>query len=432
MKYDIWSPAEEKLHALYGDEIPALIVERYRREKRLMRDTEIEMLLAFLWHFAARCHEIKAPFALRGRFGTSLVCWLLGITEVNPLPAHDYCPHCKRVQFVSEEKYGWDLPEKICGCGTEMQRDGMNTVFLPEVHSPKPVHIAVDIPGELMDEVQAQLLSFFPDRAFIRGSFKDDDMVRYFFLRKTKGDESGAQKRITCMSYRDAQEQAGSYASILFLNSPADSLLWELCRETGAEPHLTECFSADTLKAYFQYTLPGAFYDNACDNAALIKKIRPARFSVLLSLLGFDHATIEGQEEIKAHIQACPQALCDYDFFCEDIYDRIRFYLEKNGIRDDRLACETADKARAGKFLRFGVDEVAKNCFVSLGIPDAYIDYLKRIRYIFPRGHMLAILLRNLRLAWFYLNEPSAWADTPAAVSFAQERAIEQTDKGEY
>ena len=38
--------------------------------------------------------------------------WLLGGTNVNPLPSHYFCPTCKKVEFVPDERCGMDLPEK--------------------------------------------------------------------------------------------------------------------------------------------------------------------------------------------------------------------------------------------------------------------------------------------------------------------------------
>ena len=152
MKYDIWRDAEEKLHELYGEEMPLPVTARYQREKKRMQNTDMEMLLAFLRHLARHFRDLKATFTLRGRTAASFVCWLLEITDVNPLPPHYYCPHCRRIEFSNEEKYGWDLPEKTCSCGAGMLRDGMNTVFLPEIDLPDSVHMDLDIPGELQDK----------------------------------------------------------------------------------------------------------------------------------------------------------------------------------------------------------------------------------------------------------------------------------------
>lgn len=54
----------------------------------------------------------------------SFVAWLLGGTNVNPLPAHYYCPVCKKVEFVSGAACGLDLEEKRCSCGSEYRKDG--------------------------------------------------------------------------------------------------------------------------------------------------------------------------------------------------------------------------------------------------------------------------------------------------------------------
>ena len=59
----------------------------------------------------------------------------------------------------------------------------MNTVFLPENHQPqKPIEIAVDIPGKLLDEAEAQLLSFFQNQMFTRERLIENDMVQYDFF----------------------------------------------------------------------------------------------------------------------------------------------------------------------------------------------------------------------------------------------------------
>ena len=56
--------------------------------------------------------------------GASFIAWLLSGTNVNPLPAHYYCPVCKKVEFHSEEKCGIDLPDKVCTCGNNNHKDG--------------------------------------------------------------------------------------------------------------------------------------------------------------------------------------------------------------------------------------------------------------------------------------------------------------------
>ena len=74
----------------------------------------------------------------RGSVGSSFVATMMGITEVNPLPAHYRCLKCKISIFEDEEgksfsadySSGFDLPDKECpNCHIPLYKDGQDMPF---------------------------------------------------------------------------------------------------------------------------------------------------------------------------------------------------------------------------------------------------------------------------------------------------------------
>ena len=106
-------------------------------EKRLEKELTsiVNNKFAVLYEIAQKLVEKSAEWGYsvgsRGSVGSSFVAYLLGVTEVNPLPSHHRCPECYWVEFYEKEKKsGIDLPVKTCPkCGGQTTGDGYNIPF---------------------------------------------------------------------------------------------------------------------------------------------------------------------------------------------------------------------------------------------------------------------------------------------------------------
>ena len=121
----------EKAHALYGDELPQLIVDRLNVElKSILGKYDVVYMSA--QKLVQRSLENGYLVGSRGSVGSSLVAYMSGITEVNSLPPHYRCPKCRRSEFILDGSYGCgaDLPDKLCpDCGVPYEKDGFDIPF---------------------------------------------------------------------------------------------------------------------------------------------------------------------------------------------------------------------------------------------------------------------------------------------------------------
>ena len=122
--------------AMYGDPLPEIVSARLDHELGCI----IRNGFSTLYILARRLvqHSVADGYYVgsRGSVGSSFAATMAGITEVNPLKAHYYCPKCHFTDFDPEESRGvagmsgFDLPDRMCPvCGTKLKKDGQEIPF---------------------------------------------------------------------------------------------------------------------------------------------------------------------------------------------------------------------------------------------------------------------------------------------------------------
>ncbi|MGM0444976.1 MAG: PolC-type DNA polymerase III [Bacillota bacterium] len=155
-----------KAKKLYGDNLPALIEKRLKKELDSIINNGYSVIYLIAHKLVKRSLDDGYLVGSRGSVGSSFVATMCDITEVNPLPAHYRCGNCGNVEFNDSQKYsiGVDLPDKKCPkCDTEYIKDGFDIPFevFMGFKGDKVPDIDLNFSGEYQNKIHEATEDFF-------------------------------------------------------------------------------------------------------------------------------------------------------------------------------------------------------------------------------------------------------------------------------
>ncbi|HZG84360.1 PolC-type DNA polymerase III [Paenibacillus sp.] len=129
---EIRSKCYDTARKLYGDPIPEVVTARLEKELVPIIKYGFSANYLISERLVKKSNEDGYLVGSRGSVGSSVVATFLGISEVNPLPAHYLCLECQYSEWFLDGSYpsGFDLPNKDCPrCGKPLKGEGQDIPF---------------------------------------------------------------------------------------------------------------------------------------------------------------------------------------------------------------------------------------------------------------------------------------------------------------
>ena len=461
----VWKKAKE----IYGDPLPSLIEKRLKKELTAITTHGYSVLYLIAKKLVDKSREDGYVVGSRGSVGSSLVAYILGITEVNPLPPHYVCPKCKYTEFVDEDNVGagFDLPNKDCPkCGTQMKKDGHDIPFevFMGFEGEKVPDIDLNFSGEYQDRSHRYIEELFgKDHVFRAGTITTiAERSAMGFVKsyeeKAKVNLRKAERERLMMKITGVKRTTGQHPGGLMI-IPRDKSVYDFTpiqypandRSTGV---FTTHFAYETIHddlvkidalghddptfVKFLKDLTGVDPMNIPmddpETLAIFRSVEP--LGVDCEELGTDVGTYGipefGTEFVRGMLRETrPKTFSELvrisglshgtDVWLNNARDWIKkgyaSLAEVISCRDDimnylihkgmdpSLAFKIMENVRKGK----GISEEEEKIMRKLKVPNWFIESCKRIKYLFPKAHAVAYVSMAYRIAYFKVHYPLAF-----------------------
>lgn len=447
----------QKLFALYGEEAPQEIHERMQEELRLIHICGSDSLFLLSHKVSEHIRGLGAMSGTRGTTGSALCAYLLGFSDINPLPPHYYCPDCHHFEF-SESGDGFDLPLKMCPhCNRPLIGDGHDIPFETFLHSGKKrtpevsinvseasKSMALDFLGEFLGEDRicaAGIVSVHTQKSaeekislyenHIKKKFHKAEFQRIAEkIKHTKRDDSVHPAGILLLpsdseweditptrairhsvnnlgkaTHFDYFTTENSLTKINISVSPAYDKLQKLIDITGVsledikfgDPVVYKLFESLDFEGIPEFCHP--IYED------ILSRVSQVDFTTLVKLMGFTHSTNAWLKNGERLLGKYP--LSQLISTRDDVYLLLRSY----GV-EKKSALIITEKVRRGRFCTEDKEnEILIEEMLHYGVPYPYIESMSRMVYLFPKAHALHYAMLAYYCAWFKVYHREAFLD---------------------
>lgn len=400
MKYkQLFEKAYVRLMELYGGEYSTpdiAILSRFYREKMILRNSDLYMrYLDFLSRVREVANQKGEHIFVRGPVGSSFIAYLLGATDINPLPRHEYCPHCRTTKFIGTGT-PFDKAPIRCPCGTSIVTDGHNLPFESNLKSVLSERIQFCVSHAFFEEAKAMICDEMWDKAIVTLTDGDFSPVWFCILDKENN---------RCGSYNLSENRDifANYPRITLVPDKSLDKCRELEKATGFKLEDIGCDGEHiALRSFMECDLQGVpHFDNR-----FVKSIwnvtHPQSYDDLLKLIGYAHSTNVWNNNADILVEENRLSFREIPAYREELYEMINERLYEKGIYDEGLAYEVTDKTIRGYYARIGgVDEDTILALLGIGFDMEFVFFLSSINYMFTKAQGISYLREAIAMMFY-------------------------------